>query len=94
MDKGKHNLRFGGQYTYIQLNYGYGAYAQAVEQLGGSQQDSMDDLVNFGATRAEAYLAVAAASLPESIRMVRSLPSRYKQQPCHPCPADSVITRR
>ena len=45
--KGKHNMRFGGQYTYIQLNWAYGAYGQAVEQLGGSSQDSMDDLVNF-----------------------------------------------
>ena len=32
--RGKHNLHFGGQFTYIQLNYAYGAYAQAVEQLG------------------------------------------------------------
>jgi len=32
--KGKHSMRFGGQYTYIQLNKAYGAYAQAVEQLG------------------------------------------------------------
>ena len=29
--KGKHSLRFGGLATYIQLNYAYGAYAQAVE---------------------------------------------------------------
>jgi hypothetical protein len=32
--KGRHNMRFGGQFTYIQLNEAYGAYAQAVEQLG------------------------------------------------------------
>ncbi len=31
--KGKHALHFGGQFTYIQLNVGYGAYAQAVEVL-------------------------------------------------------------
>ena len=44
--KGRHNMKFGGQFTYIQLNVAYGAYAQAVEALGGSGQDSMDDLVN------------------------------------------------
>ena len=36
--KGKHNMRFGGQYTYIQLNVAYGAYAQAVEQLGATSR--------------------------------------------------------
>jgi hypothetical protein len=44
--KGRHSMRFGGQLTYIQLNVAYGAYAQAVEQLGGSLQDSLDDLLN------------------------------------------------
>jgi Carboxypeptidase regulatory-like domain/TonB dependent receptor len=44
--KGRHAMRFGGQFTYIQLNVAYGAYAQAVEQLGGTPQNSMDDLVN------------------------------------------------
>jgi hypothetical protein len=32
--KGKHNMRFGGQFTYLQLNIPYGAYAQADEYLG------------------------------------------------------------
>ncbi len=44
--KGRHNMRFGGQFTYLQLNVAYGAYAQAVEQLGTSTQTSMDDLLN------------------------------------------------
>ncbi|MGA9355466.1 MAG: carboxypeptidase regulatory-like domain-containing protein [Terriglobales bacterium] len=44
--KGRHNMKFGGQFTYIQLNVAYGAYAQAVEQLGTNGQDSMNDLVN------------------------------------------------
>jgi len=44
--RGRHNMKFGGQLTYIQLNVGYGAYIQGVEQLGGDGQDSMDDLVN------------------------------------------------
>jgi len=34
--KGKHAMRFGGTYRYIQLNVAYGAYAQAVEQLAGA----------------------------------------------------------
>jgi hypothetical protein len=44
--KGKHNMRFGGQFTYIQLNVSYGAYAQAVEQLGSTFGDSLNDLTN------------------------------------------------
>lgn len=44
--KDKHNLKFGGQFTYIQLNYAYGAYAQAVEQLAEGLQDGMNALVN------------------------------------------------
>jgi len=46
--KGRHNMRFGGQFTYIQLNYAYGVYTQAVEQLGGSGTQSMEDLINAG----------------------------------------------
>jgi hypothetical protein len=45
--KGNHSMQFGGQLTYIQLNVAYGAYAQAVEQLGATPQNSFDDLVNF-----------------------------------------------
>jgi hypothetical protein len=44
--KGRHSMRFGGTWTYIQLNYAYGAYVQAVEQLGAGTQDSLDDLLN------------------------------------------------
>jgi hypothetical protein len=44
--KGRHAMRFGGQLTYIQLNYAYGAYAQAVEQLGSNLQDSFNSLTN------------------------------------------------
>jgi TonB dependent receptor len=39
-------MRFGGQSTYIQLNVAYDAYAQAVEQLGHTLQDSFADLTN------------------------------------------------
>ncbi len=31
---GKHNIKYGGQFNYIQLNRGYGAYEQSVESLG------------------------------------------------------------
>jgi hypothetical protein len=44
--KGNHAMRFGGGLTYIQLNVAYGAYAQAVEELGSTGQDSMNDLIN------------------------------------------------
>jgi hypothetical protein len=44
--KGKHTMKFGGQFTYIQLNVAYGAYAQAVEELGGGLQTGMNGLVN------------------------------------------------
>lgn len=44
--KGKHSMRFGGQWTYIQLNFAYGAYTQAVQQLGYNGQGSMNSLVN------------------------------------------------
>ena len=46
--KGRHSMRYGFQYTYIQLNVAYGAYAQAVEQLGTTTQYSMNALVNAG----------------------------------------------
>jgi hypothetical protein len=47
--KGRHAMRFGGGLTYIQLNVAYGAYAQAVEQLGDTLQDSFNDLTNTSA---------------------------------------------
>jgi hypothetical protein len=44
--KGTHSMRFGGLYTYLQENQAYGAYAQAVEQLGTGPLSSMEDLIN------------------------------------------------
>jgi len=41
---GKHNIRFGGQFTYIQDNRSFGAYEEAVEGLGTSVGN---DLSNF-----------------------------------------------
>ncbi len=44
--KSKHSMRFGFIGTYIQENSAYGAYAQAVEELGATTQDSWNDLLN------------------------------------------------
>ena len=42
--KGTHTIRYGGQYDYIQLNKAYGAYAQAVQQLGTSFSTGLDNM--------------------------------------------------
>jgi outer membrane receptor protein involved in Fe transport len=44
--KGKHSMRFGGTFTYLQLNEAYGAYAQSVEQLGKTFQGSLNNMMN------------------------------------------------
>jgi Carboxypeptidase regulatory-like domain len=92
--KGKHNMRFGGQYTYIQLNYAYGAYAQAVEQLGGDPQDSMDDLVNFagnpGGSQLGGNSGFAGRVHPSPGGF--SCPVDVNGNPVSPCPANSVVT--
>jgi hypothetical protein len=72
--KGKHNMKFGGQFTYIQLNVAYGAYAQAVEQLGSSFSDSMNDLVN-----------VAGNPLGSQLT---NFEARVNPQGALPCPLD------
>jgi hypothetical protein len=46
--KGRHTMRYGGEFTYIQLNVAYGAYQQAVEALGGDLSNSLLSLVNAG----------------------------------------------
>ncbi len=46
--KGRHNMRYGGDFTYIQLNVAYGAYVQAVEALGNLLPASFNSLVNAG----------------------------------------------
>lgn len=91
--KGKHNVRVGGQYTYIQLNYGYGAYAQAVEQLGGSQQDSMDDLVNFGGNPLGSILS-GSSGFSARVNPNGALPCPVdaNNNPVTPCPANSFVT--
>jgi len=44
--KSRHTMHFGGQFTYIQMNKAYGAYAQAVEQLGSGVAQGMGSLAN------------------------------------------------
>jgi len=43
--RGKHTMRYGGQVNYIQLNRGYGAYAQAIEELGKNQSGGLDNII-------------------------------------------------
>jgi len=43
---GRHNIRFGGQATYMQDNRTFGAYEEAVEALGTNTGNSMDNLLN------------------------------------------------
>jgi Carboxypeptidase regulatory-like domain len=43
--KGRHSMRFGGQFTYIQMNIAYGAYAQAVEYLQSGLQPGLQGLL-------------------------------------------------
>jgi outer membrane receptor protein involved in Fe transport len=43
--KGKHTMKYGGQFNYIQLNRGFGAYAQAVEQIGQNRAAGLDNLM-------------------------------------------------
>ena len=43
--KGRHQLQFGGQVLYIQDNHGYGAYAQANEQLGNNRSRGLANIL-------------------------------------------------
>jgi len=43
--KGKHVMRYGAELNYIQLNRGFGAYAQAVEQLGPNVGAGLDNII-------------------------------------------------
>ncbi len=44
--RGSHTFRFGGQYIYIRDNRAFGAYEEAVEQLGSSLKQGMDNFLN------------------------------------------------
>ena len=76
--KGKHSMRFGFLETYIQLNYAYGAYLQAVEQLGTSFQNSLDDMMN-------------TVGNPNGAPLV-NFQTRVDPQSKLPCPVDTSTT--
>ena len=42
---GRHNIRFGGQFTYMQDNRTFGAYEEAVESLGTNTGNSLNGLL-------------------------------------------------
>lgn len=90
--KGRHNMKFGGQFTYIQLNYTYGAYNQAVEQLGTDRQSSMDDLVNAIGNPLGSQLA--GNGFTARVNAEGALPCPLDQfgNPVSPCPANSQVT--
>jgi len=76
--KGKHSMHFGFLDTYIQFNYAYGAYAQAVEQLGSAFAGSMEDMVN-------------SADNPGGAPLI-SFQTRANAQGKLPCPVDTSTT--
>ncbi|MFZ0686850.1 MAG: TonB-dependent receptor [Terriglobales bacterium] len=95
--KGKHNMRFGGQFTYIQLNVAYGAYAQAVEELGLHPADSMSDLLNTAGNAGGSQLVAFTARVnPNGAVPCPNNPwgELIGTQPdgSNACPADSVVT--
>jgi outer membrane receptor protein involved in Fe transport len=55
--KGRHTIRYGGQWDNIQLNKAYGAYAQAVEQIGSSFSTGLDNMVNGVLTNFQAAVS-------------------------------------
>ena len=44
--RGRHNMRFGGQATYMQDNRTFGAYEEAVEALGTNTGNALDNFLN------------------------------------------------
>jgi len=45
LSKGRHQIQGGAQILYIQMNSAYGAYAQAIEQLGNNQTTGLGNLL-------------------------------------------------
>ncbi len=75
--KGRHSMRFGFLGTYIQLDYAYAAYDQAVEQLGATFQDSLNDMMN-------------TAGNPGGAPLI-DFETRANGQGKLPCPIDQTI---
>ena len=55
--KGNHAFRFGGQWTYMQMNIAYGAYAQAYEVLGTGLQTGLSQMLSGGLQYYEAAVS-------------------------------------
>ena len=61
---GRHTMKYGGQFNYIQLNRGYGAYEQAIESLGKSNVgNGLDNLVSSSGMLYEFQKAVNPAGV-------------------------------
>ena len=72
--KGRHNMRFGGDFTYIQLNVAYGAYAQAVEALGPLLPASFNSLVNTGGVQQDGVFATPLVQFTGRVSAEGALP--------------------
>lgn len=87
--KGKHSMKFGGQFTYIQLNKAYGAYAQAVEQLGSGVAQGLEGLVNsYGNPNGSPLIAFASRVNPNGVLPCNATPVFWATND----PADLVQT--
>jgi hypothetical protein len=73
-NKGKHSMRFGFLFTYIQENQAYGAYAQAVEELGANTQDSWNDLLNTAGTKSSGVYASQLIAFDARVNAQGKLP--------------------
>jgi len=76
--KGKHSMRFGGAFTYIQLNVAYGAYQQANEVLGSDVGPALNNLVDAGGDKQNGVFASP----------VLSFAARVNAEGAVPCPTD------
>ena len=73
-------MRFGGDFTYIQLNYAYGTYYQAVEALGNNTAGAMT------------LCSMPVASSKTASSQVRSFSSRLASMPRARCLARPTST--
>jgi len=67
--KGRHTMHFGGEYTYIQLNYAYNAYGQSQEVMGSTLFPALSNLVNAGGVIDPATGAFASPMLQFQARV-------------------------
>jgi hypothetical protein len=76
--KGNHSMRFGGQFTYIQMNQAYGADAQAVEYLGTGLAIGLDAATGLDAMVAGGLQYYEAAVDPQGKLPCVSTPNGFK----------------